>query len=472
MSNEGPAAVTYNRKRLLWACCVAMTATAMTFSIRGDTLSSFGLEFKLTHEQEGLISFMGMFGFPIAILLVGPFCDTIGMGLLLKLASCGHLLGVVLTLLSPKVGFPLLLLANLIFSLANGTIEAVANPLVATMYPEEKPAKLSLLHAFWPMGMIIGGLFSVLVSKAMSIPPDPLPGDATSLSWKIKWAIVIICAVAYLIMVWGQKFPNTERVEHGVSNSEMGKAVLAPGFLLLMFCMILTAITELGPDQWVGSVMTDTVKIQGILGLVYAAGLMFVLRVKAGVFIERLSPIGMLTAAAAISAVGLFALSYSFSAGMAFVALTIYGIGKCFFWPTMLGSANERFPRTGALGLALMGGIGMIAASVAGPTMGKFYDKGEIAYLQTTPLATLVLAPDGTLNHEAVESIRKAAKEGNPMAGEFAKSIAEGQKQGAALSFRVVAVLPVVAFVIFALMWAGFKKKGGYAAVHIADEGA
>jgi len=468
VSSEAPAALHYDRRRLLIASCVALVATAMTFSIRGDTLKAFGLDFQLTHEQEGYISLLGMWGFPIAILLVGPLCDTIGMGLLLRLAAVGHVAGVILTILSPSLGFPALLLANLVFGLSNGTVEAVINPLVATMYRDEKSAKLNLLHAFWPGGLIIGGLFAFAVNVAMSLPATPVAGPMTSLSWKIKWAAIAICAVVYLFLTIGQEFPHTERVEQGVSNKDMVQSAMVPGFLLLMFCMCLTAITELGPDQWVGSVLTDTVKIQGILFLVYTSGLMFVLRIFAGKFIHALSPVGMLTAAAAISALGLFALSYSFTAGTAFLAATVFGLGKAFFWPTMLGVANERYPRTGALGLAMMGAAGMIAAGLAGPGMGRIYDKGTMAAI-TDPDARAAVVVGDKVDAKKAGDVAAAAKAGDPKAARIADHLANANKQGAALSFRYVAVLPLAVFLIFGLMLLGMSKQGGYQAVGIEE---
>lgn len=459
MSTETPAPLAYDRKRLLLASCVAMTATAMTFSIRGDTLQAFGKDFGLSHTQEGYISLLGMWGFPIAILLVGPLCDTIGMGLLLRFAAVGHIAGTALTILSPKLGFGALLLANLCLGLSNGTVEAVTNPLVATMYPDQKVAKLNLLHAWWPGGMIIGGLYTVLINQMLRIPPD-LSSGPISFSWKIKWAIVVICAVYYLYLTLGQEFPHTERVQQGVSNKEMVSAALVPGFLVLMACMCLTAVTELGPDQWVGSVLSDTVKIQGILGLVYAAGLMFVLRMFAGKFVHALSPIGMLAAAAAISAVGLVLLSNARAAGPAFIALTVFGIGKTFFWPTMIGVANERFPRTGALGMAVMGAAGMIAAGLAGPGMGKIYDNGIQAKLPPAMQSTVLT--DGHLDGKKVAALTSPADK---------QAVDEAKANGAATTFRKVAVLPVIVAIVFAVMLVMLKQSGGYGAVGIHESG-
>ncbi|MBI2300317.1 MAG: MFS transporter [Armatimonadetes bacterium] len=430
----------------------------MTFSIRGDILKALGIDFSLSHEQQGVISLLAFWGFTISILLVGPLCDSIGMGTLLRLAAIGHIVGVVLTILAPS--YAVLLFATLIIGLANGTVEAVCNPLVATMYPDDKSSKLNLFHAFWPGGMIIGGLLTWVVNKAMTLPPDPLPGPATSLSWKIKMATIIVCAVAYLLLLSKQKFPVTERVASGVSNAEMFQAALVPGFLLMLFCMCLTAVTELGPDQWVGSVLTDTVGIQGILFLVYTAGLMFVLRLYASKFIHALSPLGMMVGSALLSCVGLFALSYSFTVGAAFLAATIFGLGKTFFWPTMLGIATERYPRTGALGLALMGAAGMIATSLAGPVMGRIYDKGVMAALPADVQQLVVV--DGKVDATKVEALDETQK----------ASVKAANQKGAAGTFRAVAVLPLVLVVIFGLMYAGMKAKGGYQALSIHDTGS
>lgn len=460
MSETPAGAVDYDRKRLLIASCVAIAATAMTFSIRSDTLKAFGLDFQLSHQQEGYINLLGIWGFPIAILLVGPLCDTIGMGLLLRLAAVGHILGVVLTILSPNFGFAALLIANLIFGLANGTVEAVTNPLVAAMYKDDKTAKLNLLHAFWPGGLIIGGLLAYGISQALGVAPAPVPSDATTLSWKLKWATVVIAAVVYLVLTLGQKFPPTERVESGVSNKEMLSAATSPMFLILLFCMCLTAITELGPDQWVGSVLTDTVGIQGILFLVYTSGLMFVLRVFAGKFIHALSPMGMLLGAAALSCLGLLALSYSFSAGAALLAATIFGFGKAFFWPTMLGVANERHPRTGALGLAMMGAAGMIAAGLAGPVMGHIYDQGIVQALDEHLVAGVTT--DGTFDAAKAAALLEV----NPG---VAEAIKYAKAQGAARSFRVVAILPAALVVIFGFLFAVVRREGGYQTAGIHD---
>ncbi|HIE51434.1 MAG TPA: MFS transporter [Armatimonadetes bacterium] len=448
----GGAADTYNRTRLFAASCIALVTTAMAFSIRADILKEFGMVFNISHEQQGYINLAGIWGFPIAILLVGPLCDVLGMGRLLRFACLGHIIGVVVTILSPAfglaLGYPILLAATLLIGLANGTVEAVINPLCATMYPTEKTHKLNVLHAWWPGGLIIGGLLAYILTAAFG------------LGWKVKMGTMLIAAVIYGGMILGQKFPPTERAASGVSTAEMFREVLRPGFLLLLFCMCFTAITELGPDQWVGSVLTDTVGIRGILFLVYTAGLMFVLRFFAGPIVHVISPFGLLTCCALLSAVGLFWLSHSFTPALAFAAATVFGVGKTYFWPTMLGVASERFPRSGALGLALVGATGMIAAGIAGPVMGRIYDRYTIENLP--PRLAEVVVVDGRYSPEAAARLTDPSDQA---------ALQGALRQGAAMAFRYVAVLPVVLVFIFGVLWFYFVKiKGGYEVVKLGEQ--
>jgi len=446
---------TYNRSKLFVASCIALVTTAMAFSIRADILKEFGDVFNLSHQQQGYINLAGIWGFPISILLVGPLCDALGMGRLLRFACGGHIIGVVVSIVSPsfgQAGYPVLLAATLLIGLANGTVEAVINPLCATMYPEQKTHKLNVLHAWWPGGLIIGGLLAFVLSAAFG------------LEWQVKIATILIAAVIYGIMIWGEKFPPTERAASGVSTEAMFREVLRPGFLLLLFCMCFTAITELGPDQWVGSVLTDTVRIRGILFLVYTAGLMFVLRFFAGPIAHAISPLGLLTGCAALSAVGLFWLSHSFTPALAFAAATVFGVGKTYFWPTMLGVVSERFPRTGALGLAMMGGMGMIAAGIAGPGMGRIYDIHTIKYLnENAPQVAQIVVVDGKYSPEAKANLTSPVDQ---------EALQKALQHGAAMSLRYVSVLPIGLVLIFGAMWIYLVKiQGGYRAVRIQEGG-
>jgi Arabinose efflux permease len=358
----------------------------------------------------------------------------------------GHILGTLLTILSPQYGFPMLLASTLLIGLSNGTVEAVINPLIATMYPEEKTHKLNVLHAWWPGGLVIGGLLAYALGEL-------------GFGWQVKMSTIIVAAIIYGVMILRQPFPPTERAEAGVPMREMFKEILRPFYLLLLLCMCMTAITELGPDQWVGSVLTDTVGIRGVLFLVYTAGLMFVLRqFFAGVLVRFFTPPGLMAICALFAFIGLLWLSYAFTPTSALLAATLFGIGKTFFWPTMLGITSERFPRGGEFLLAVTGATGMIAAGFAGPVMGAIYDHYTIANLP--PELSQQVVVDGRYSPEAAAAITDPAQKA---------VLADALRQGAAMTFRYVAILPAILIFLFGAIHLVFRAMGGYRPVRLDE---
>ncbi len=390
-----------NQRRLFIASCVSLIATAMTFAIRGDILEPLRTQFHLNNEQVGEVAGIAFLGFTISIFIGGPLCDAVGMGRLLGLAFLCHVTGVLLMIFAP--GYWVLWSGSLIGGLGNGLVEAAVNPLVATVYSDDKTNKLNALHVWFPGGIVIGGLVAYVLSKVQ-------------VSWQLKWSTILIPTIIYGFLFLGQKFPATERVQSGVSTSEMFKEVLRPLFLLFAFCMLLTASTELGPNQWIPDVLNPAVGGLGIVVLVWINGLMAIGRYFAGPIVHRLSPVGLLIGSSAFSAVGLFLLSSVQSATSAFVAATIFAIGVCFFWPTMLGVTSERFPKGGAFLLALMGAIGNLAVFRILPIMGGIKDK-----------------------------------------------------YGAFQAFRYVSILPVVLLIVFSVIYLRDKAAGGYKAVRLSQ---
>lgn len=348
-----------NANRLFATSCVALIVTAMSFALRGEAAGAWAAEFALTHEQVGWINGTAFWGFTLAMVVGGPLCDALGMKRIVGLAFVGHLAGILLTIFAWD--YWSLYAGTLIFGIANGSVEAACNPLIATLYPQDKTTRLNHFHVWFPGGIVIGGLLAFALGHA-------------GLGWKVQFAAMLVPTVIYGVMFLGQAFPRTERVGSGVSTGEMFAACVRPLFLLMVLCMLLTAATELGPGQWIPNILTNA-GVSGILVLVWITGLMAVGRQFAGVFVHRLAPSGMLLASAVLSALGLYAMSHS-SGGMLFVSATVFALGVCFFWPTMLGYVSENFPKTGALGLAIMGGAGMLSVSFVLPVIGRFYDGG------------------------------------------------------------------------------------------------
>jgi MFS family permease len=372
-----------NRSRLFFASCIALITTAMSFAIRGDIMDPVGIQFHLSKQDIGLIAGPAFYGFTLAMMFGGPLCDVLGMGTLLALAFVLHAAGIITTIFAH--GFWSLYIGTLLIGIGNGSVEAACNPLIATMFPDQKIKKLSAFHAWFPGGIAIGGLLCFGFSNI-------------GFNWQIKMATMLLPLLAYGFLFFGQSFPRTERVASGISTGSMFAACVRPFFLLMVFCMLLTSSTELATNQWISSLLNPLLGSAigagaGILILVWINGLMSAGRQLAGPVVHRLSPLWMLTISAALSTLGLLAMSAAHSAWLAFAAATLFSVGVCYFWPTMLGVTSERVPKSGALGLAIMGGAGMFSVSVVLPIMGRFVDvndaSGKAAQLLLRNMAIL-----------------------------------------------------------------------------------
>jgi MFS family permease len=399
-----------NPSRLFTASCAALITTAMSFAIRGGATGDWITQFNLTNEQVGWVNGTAFWGFTLAMVFGGPLVDTLGFKRILGLAFVGHVAGILLTIFAWD--FWSLFGGTLLFGIANGSVEAACNPLVATLYPKDQTTKLNHFHVWFPGGIVIGGLLAYFFAQQ-------------GLGWKYQFATMLIPTAAYGFMFLGQGMPQTERVQRGESTGSMFGACLAPAFILMVGCMLLTAATELGSTQWIPNIFSHA-GVSGILVLVWINGIMAIGRMFAGPFIHKLSPIGTLVASAILSTLGLYAMSHA-TGNMLFAAATVFAFGVCFFWPTMVGYVAENFPKTGALGMAIIGGAGMLSVSVVLPTIGRWYDAGIAA---RTPAGA---APAG----DALVAIQAAA----------------GLE-----SLGKVALLPAILTVVFILI-AVMKKK-------------
>lgn len=456
---------TPNRQRLFIASCVALVVTAMSFAIRGDIMGALEVQFALSKEQLGTIASTAFWGFTVAMVIGGPLCDVLGMKRLVLFAFVGHLVGILTTVFAS--GFWTLFIGTLAIGIANGFVEAACNPLIATVYPEEKTKKLNHFHVWFPGGIVIGGLGAFALSWAAR--PETL---GWSVNWQCKMGLMLFPLVGYAILFFGQKFPVTERVASGVSMGSMFRECLRPLFIVMILSMLLTASTELGPNQWIPNIVTFTAGVSGILVLCWINGLMAVGRGLAGPIVHKLSPPGVLLTSAILSGVGLFLLSQANSKVTAFGAATVFAVGVCYFWPTMLGFVAERMPKTGALGLSAMGGAGMLAVSIVLPFMGFVYDSHINAAIPKEYVdPVFAAAPADADEAELWKQVRKPlAEAGADTPG--AETWAQVQAEGGAATLARVAVLPVVLIFVFGAIYLGDRAKGGYKAVKLGGETA
>jgi MFS family permease len=350
------------KKSLLFnASCTALVVTALTFATRAGMIEPWRQEFSLDASQVGWIVSTAFWGFTLAMVLIGPIVDLIGMKRVIYIAFVGHIAGIILTIVAG--GFWSLFFSTLLIGVANGSVEAAANPLVAAMYVDDKTKKLNQFHVWFPGGIVIGGLLVFFLERL-------------GYGWRTQMAAMLIPTIIYGLMFFRAKFPETERVSSGFSYKEMLKAVVSPLFIFMALCMVLTAATELGSNQWMTALLENVMEKEGlhsILLLVWISGIMAVGRSVAGPIVHRLSPSGVLLGSAIFSGIGLFLLSIS-SGYWSFGAAAVFAIGITYFWPTMLGFVNENIPKSGALGLAIMGGIGFAGGGIAQPLIGRIYD--------------------------------------------------------------------------------------------------
>lgn len=348
--------------RLFFASCIALVTTAMSFAIRGDIMGELQHVFVLDKTQLGWISGAAFWGFGLAMLLGGPLCDLVGMRRLLQLAAVGHIGGVLLTIGASSFG--MLFAATLVVGIANGLVEASVNPLIATLYPRNKIARLTALHAWFPGGIVIAGAIAFVFTQV-------------GFGWQAKMSLMLLPAVAYAWLFLGQRLPPTEREAAGVPFGAMFRELRRPLFIVIFLCMWLTAATELGPGQWVSNIFNDVMRgsLQaGVLVLVWINGIMYFIRQFAHDLSRRISPVLLIAITAPLAAAGLWLFGRSESLPTALAAAALLAVGTAVWWPTMLGITSERFPRGGALALAVIGAAGSFSTALAGPIMGWIND--------------------------------------------------------------------------------------------------
>ncbi len=392
--------ISIQRDKLFVASCLALLVTSLSFGIRAGILGTLGETFGLTKLELGTITATAFWGFPLAVIIGGFVVDIIGMKRLLVIAFLFHLAGIFLTIFAN--GYWTLFLSTLLIGIANGTVEAACNPLVAALYPDNKTTKLNHFHLWFPGGIFIGTLIVFLYTKANI-------GSIGGLDpWQIQVAIMLIPTLFYGYLFSKLRFPVTERVAAGVSTAQMYKSLLSPLFIFMIICMFMTAITELFTGQWI-EVLLKAETDNAILILTLTTGVMVVGRGLAEPVVKRLAPQGLLLLSAIIAAIGLYLLGHT-TGNMLYLSALIFGVGVCYFWPTMIGFVAENLPKTGAVGLNLMGGAGMFAVSVYTVFMGGFYDRVVADKLPAgAEMAAYSSAAPGTEMATALDAAKRAA---------------------------------------------------------------
>jgi MFS family permease len=346
-----------NSNRLFYGSCFALITTAFSFSIRAGILPQLGEAFSLSAQQLGFINSMWFLGFPISMILGGLFYHTLGPKKIMYFAFIAHTLGIVLTIYSG--GYVGLLISTLLIGIGNGCTEAACNPMIADAYEgKQMNTLLNRFHMWFPGGIVLGSLISKFMTDA-------------DLGWQSQIWIIMIPTLIYAYLFYGQEFPKP-KVEAATSVSENFKAMATPIYLFMLACMALTAISEFGPQQWTSLIMQNS-GAQPMVILALITGLMAVGRYFGGDIVHKFDQTGVLLGSAVLAAIGIFLFSTQ-TGSMVYVAAIFFALGICYFWPNMIGFVAEKIPASGALGMSIIGGMGMFSSSIFQPIIGGWID--------------------------------------------------------------------------------------------------
>lgn len=346
-----------NKQRLFYGSCFALITTALSFSIRAGILPQLGEELSLSAEQLGYINSMWFFGFPISMIVGGLVYHTVGGKRIMQFAFFAHALGIILTIYAGS--YAGLMISTFLIGLGNGCTEAACNPMIADAYEGDKLSKMmNRFHMWFPGGIVVGSL----VSKFMT--------DA-GFGWESQIWVILIPTLIYAYLFFGQEWPKA-KVEAAASIMGNLNAMVTPLFLFMFGCMFLTAITEFGPQQWVGLILSKS-GAQPMLILALVTGLMAVARYFGGEVVHQFNMTGVLLGSAVLATIGIFLFSTQTGA-MAYVAAVIYALGIAYFWPNMIGFIAKYIPESGALGMSVVGGAGMFSSFLLQPIIGRWID--------------------------------------------------------------------------------------------------
>jgi MFS family permease len=504
-----------NRGRLMWASFLTLIVAGMGFGVRTGTLAEWSKEFGFTQVELGKITGGGLTGFGVVILLASLVIDRVGYKAVLLLAFLLHVLSVIVTLAATPVyqslgkaaTYDCLFWGIFIFAIANGLCEAVINPLVANVYPERKTHYLNILHAGWPGGLILGGFVGYLFLGSNA--------KLTPLRWEIVLALYMVPAIWYGLIVLKEHFPVSAVRQAGITFGQMLAEFASPVLLFLLLLHACVGYVELGTDSWITNI-TETLTGNGFLLFIYTSAIMFILRFFAGPIVERINPLGLLCLSTILGTTGLLFLSTTTTAAAAWLAVTVYGLGKTFLWPTMLGIVGERFPRGGALTMGMIGGVGMLSAGLlGGPGIGYKQDFHASKKLQAEsppsyeryaaatengflffpkvrgldgqkvgvlldpagPAATL----EGDLqmlrdrNETVPEPVEELAQwwrtVGEPNEPVDRVPVGESRIHGMRMALKLTAGVPAFMFVGYLILVIYFRARGGYTTVEIGADG-
>ena len=346
-----------NPRKLFLGSCFALITTALSFSIRAGILPQLGEQLSLSAEQLGQINSMWFFGFPISMVVGGLIYHTVGGKRIMQFAFFAHAVGILLTIYASSFG--ILMLSTFLIGLGNGCTEAACNPMIADTYEGNAMSKMmNRFHMWFPGGIVLGSLISYFMTGA-------------GMSWQSQIWVILIPTLIYAYLFWGEDWPSAKVQEAGTLSGNF-KAMLSPLFIFMMVCMWFTAQSEFGPTQWVELILSSS-GAAPMLVLALITGTMAVARYFGGDAVHRFNTPGVLLGSAILATIGLFLFTQITGTAVYGVAI-IFALGVAYFWPNMIGFIADYIPKSGALGMSVVGAVGMLSSYFMQPIIGRWID--------------------------------------------------------------------------------------------------
>ena len=503
------------KSKLFWASFVALAAAAIGFGLRVMIVRGWSKEFSITAAEAGAIAGAALWPIAISMIVFSLIVDKIGYKISMIIAFALQTISVIMTIFTPsgesQGAADYLWWACFLSGLGHGVIEAVINPLCATMYRKEKSKMLNILHASWPAGIVIGGsLFLLFGSYDL---------------WRIFFIIMLVPVIVYgAIFFMAKRYPIDERVEAGIGYGEMIKEFGGLGtfiaatfltyeifgqlgvkfengnnliysliigaiiglivgfiiksrgkwlFFILCLIMIPLAAAELATDGWIRTLMEPVLGSADAAGwaIVLSALIMMTLRFFAGVPLKFLSAPGLLLLSSCFSIVGLFALSGATGVGI-FIAFVLYAVGQTFYWPTVLGFVSEQFPKGGAMTLNTVTAMGLLTVGIFGfPFLGAVKDSYDAKTIhEHHPELYKKYSKEKVFFAVPYNSIKIDEVIADTSLNEEKKEFLNTNDQSARKTIRTATILPVIMAIAFLLIILYYKSIGGYKPVQLTSE--
>jgi MFS family permease len=348
-------------------------------------------------EMLGTVLGAAFIGFALTLFFVSPVLAAIGFRRALIAAATLLVAGFVLVGHAASLGvspYTGLLIGMVVQGLGWGLVETVINPLTSALYPDDRVGRLGILHAWYPAGVVGGALIG-------------LTADGAGWPWRFEFVIVGAFALLFAGLAWIETFPPVSAsTDAPVSPGEMIRATLhSPALIFWVVLMMFTASAEFAPGQWVDVALSQIVGMRGIWLLVFVSALMFMLRHFAGPLAHRFGNIGLLIFSSVFATLGLYALSFANSPTTALLAAVLWGLGVAYFWPTMLATVAERYPRSGTIVFGTMGAAGAASTFVVLPYIGALSDKAKLAAASQGETAGQILQTAATVSFQTIALI-------------------------------------------------------------------